>query len=163
MNRSQRMGLGLVALFYGELVAVPLFMLVVLLRFHSNWYMLANMPRFTIVYLFTVSTFEGLMAAITWCIFGSALVAFWPADSMRRSLALAYAAALPLAVLAPSVLGTLLALGHRQNAKVPLIGRVLFIETAGFMLVTSLVAINRYLKLERQAETVLASTGEAPR
>jgi len=151
MNRSQRIGLAMVALFYGELVAAPLLMIIILMRFHSNWYMLVRVPGAT-----TVSIFQALVAAITWCASGIPLLAFWPVESMRRNLGLAYAAAVPLALLAPALLDAALWYSRRRYPATPFMHKALFFQTAVFMLVASAVAINRYFKLTRQAEAVVA-------
>jgi hypothetical protein len=160
MNRSQRTGVGVIAIFYGEVVAAPLLMLAILLRFHSNWYMLVRVPGATISLLLTVSVLEALVTTIAWFIFGLPLVAFWPLESMRRHLGYAYAAALPLGLVAPALLAGALFYGHHHDPRLPLMGRALFLETFGFMLVSSLVAINRYLKLAAQAEALIEAEAE---
>jgi hypothetical protein len=146
----------MVALFYGELVAAPLLMLVILLRFHSNWYMLVRVPRATISLLIAVSVFQALVTAITWCVSGLPLLAFWPIESMRRHLTVAYAAAVPMALLAPGLLTAALWYSRHRYPATPFMHKALFFQTAIFMLVASAVAINRYFKLTRQAEAVLA-------
>lgn len=160
MNKQQRIGVGIIALFYGELVAAPLFMFAVLLRFPGNFSMLARNPRFTLLYLVTIAAFEGLTAAITWLIFGSILVVAWEPKSMRANRAAAYAMALPLALLAPGMLAALLWRLHALHPQMPPMQRALFIETFCFMLVSALVAIYRYMKMSEQAEKLLASGGE---
>jgi hypothetical protein len=160
MNSQQRIGISIIALFYGELVAAPLFMLTVLLRFPGNFAMLAHQPRFTLLYLITVAAFEGLTSAITWLIFGSILVVVWEPAKMRANRAAAYAMALPLGLLAPGLLAALLWKLHALNPQMPQIQRALFWETFSFMLVSSLVAIYRYLKMSEQAEKLIASGGQ---
>jgi hypothetical protein len=160
MNSQQRIGIGIIALFYGEMVAAPLFMLAVLLRFPGNFAMLAHQPRFTLLYLATVAAFEGLTAAITWLIFGSMLIVAWPPAKMRANRVAAYAAALPLALLAPALLAMLLLRIHALDPHVPAMQRALFWETFCFMLVSSLVAIYRYLKMSAQAEELVAAGGQ---
>jgi hypothetical protein len=160
MNSQQRIGLGMVALFYGELVAAPLFMLIVLLRFPGNFSVLVHQPRFTLLYLITIAAFEGLTAAITWMIFGSLLVVAWQPSEMRVNRGAAYAACLPLALLAPGLLAALLWRLHALHSAIPHITRTLFLETFFFMLVSAVVAMYRYLKMSAQAETLLASGGE---
>jgi hypothetical protein len=160
MNSQQRIGLSVIALFYGELVAAPLFMLAVLLRFPGNFAMLARQPRFTLLYLITVAAFEGLTAAITWLIFGSIIVVALPPEKMRANRVATYALALPLAALAPTLLAMLLLEIHALDPHVPNMQRALFVETFCFMLVSSLVAIYRYLKMSAQAEELIASGGQ---
>jgi len=160
MNSQQRIGLGIIALFYGELVAAPLFMLVVLLRFPGNFAMLVHHARFTLLSLITVAAFEGLTAAISWLIFGSMLVVAWAPSKMRAHRAAAYAMALPLAALAPALLALLLWRLHAANPRFPAMQRALFWETFCFMLVSSLVALYRYMKMSEQAEKLIASSGQ---
>jgi hypothetical protein len=156
MKRSQRMGLGLVALFYGELAAIPVGMLIVLLRFPSNWQALVKYPGFAISTLLTVSVFQGLIAAITWSIFGLAMLVLWPTESMRRHMRWTYATALPLGLLAPALLGTTLFFIHRKDPRTHLMDWPIFLETFSFMLVCSLGAIFWYFRLSEKAETLLA-------
>jgi hypothetical protein len=156
VTAPQRVGLGLLAFFYGELVAVPFFLLAVLLRFPSNWTALVHHTRFVLLYLATVAAFEGLTAAITWFVFGSAMVALWLPQRMRQQVGLVYAAALPLALLAPSLLALALIHIHAAQKQFPLMSTPLFVETFGFMLVSSAVALHRYLKMSSQAEELVA-------
>lgn len=160
MTVPQRIGLGIVGLLYGEFVAAPLFALAVLLRFPGNFLALVHHARFTLFYLLTIAAFEALICAITWFVFGSLLVALWPVASMMRNRILVYLSAIPLGLLAPALLSAGLWRAHRQTAGLPLMNKVLFLETFGFMLVASVVALHGYLKMARQAEEVLAAGGE---
>jgi hypothetical protein len=160
MTAPQRVGLGLLAFFYGEAVAAPLFILAVLLRFPSNFQALVHHPRFTFMYLGTVTAFEGLTAAIAWIAFGSILVAFWAPERMRQEIGFYYATVLPLALLAPALLALALAQIHAAHPEMPRMSWPLFLETAGFMFVSSAVALNRYLKMSQQAEELLAKGGK---
>jgi len=160
MNRSQRIGLGLVALFYGELAAIPFGMLVVLLRFPSNWHALMKYPGFAISTLLTVAIFQGLVAAITWCVAGLPMLVLWPTESMRRHMRSAYAAALALALLAPAMLSPALYFIHRKDPRTPLMSWPIFLQTSSFTLVCSAAAIFWNFRLNEKAEMLLEAKEE---
>jgi hypothetical protein len=160
LTAPQRIGLGMVALFYGELAAVPLYILAVMFRFPSNWWMLWHYTRFTLLRLLQSTAFEGLIATITWMVFGSLLVAAWQPANMRKHRWLAYLVAVPLAGLAPALLAIPLWRLHRQVPQVAIMDKALFIETFLFMLASSDMAIHRYMKFSAQAEKTVAAGGE---
>jgi hypothetical protein len=160
LTGSQRVGLGIIAFFYGESVAAPLFILFVMFRFAGNWWMLLHHTKFTLVRLIQTTAFNGLICAITWFIFGSLLVWLWHPASMWSHRRWNYAAAVPLALLAPGVLAMLLWRLHHSAPQIAVMEFPLFAEMAGFMLISSLVALHKYPGMVRHAEEKLASGDE---
>jgi hypothetical protein len=160
LTAPQRIGLGTVAFFIGELVAMPTFMLAVLIRFPQNWATLVHHTRLALLVMFTSAAFEVLVAAITWFVFGTLLLYWWLPAQMLRVPGLRYLVAIPLGLLSSGLLFFALLKIHRADPHTPLMHWALFWETFFFMAVATVVAMQRYPSLVRTAEQTVAAGGE---
>jgi hypothetical protein len=152
MTRAQRLGIGMVALFYGLLAASIFLAIAILIRNYHDLAFAFRHFTYMMQVIVTSCSVEAIVAGITWFIFASWPIVLLPAETIRTHRRQSLLAALPLALLAPGTFALLLLFAHHKTPAVPTLSLTLGIVTFFYMGITALVAIHQYMPLTLKAE-----------
>jgi hypothetical protein len=162
MTRAQRLGLGMVALFYGLMGASILLAIAILARNYRELPFVFHHFAYTMQVIITSSSVEALVAGITWFVFASGPIVLIEPQTIRSHRWQSLLVALPLALCAPVTFALLLLYAHHKTPTVPTIHTTIALVTFFYMGVASLIAIYQYMQLTLQAERNIESQQEEP-
>ncbi len=163
MTGAQRLGIGMVALFQGLLVASFFLAAAILIRNSGDLMFVFHHFTYAMQIIVTSCFYEILIAGITWFIFASWPIVYISPETIRAHRREALLCALPLALLAPGTLALLLLYAHSRAPIMPTLRWTVAIVTFFYMGITSLVAIYQYMPLTLQAEANILSDREPRR